>query len=190
MTSPRPVLDFWFSEGIDTSRDAWFKKSDDFDAAVRATLGAASDAAATGAYNDWVQTADGALALAILLDQAPRNLHRGSAQAFAADPLMRGLAREAVLQRRHDLVLTPTQRVFLYLPFEHSEAMADQDLSVTLFEGLRDDPRQAKPGGTIDYAWRHRAVIARFGRFPHRNAALARIDTPEEQRWLAEGGGF
>ncbi|MBW6397766.1 DUF924 domain-containing protein [Roseomonas sp. HJA6] len=190
MTSPRLVLDFWFSEGTDTFRDAWFRKSDEFDDAVRVTLGNLSAAAAAGAHNDWVQTADGALALAILLDQAPRNLHRGSAQAFAADPLMRDLARDAILQRRHDLGLTPTQRIFLYLPFEHSEAMADQDLSVTLFEGLRDDPRQAKPGGTIDYAWRHRAVVARFGRFPHRNAALGRIDTPEEQHWLAAGGGF
>jgi len=95
-----------------------------------------------------------------------------------------------VLARRIDLGLTPTQRIFLYLPFEHSEAMADQDLSVALFEGLRDDPRMAKPDGTIDYAWRHRAVIARFGRFPHRNAALGRESTAAEQAWLKAGGGF
>lgn len=190
MSSPETVLDFWFSEGPDTFRDAWFKRSDEFDAGVRATLGDLSAAAATGAHNAWAQSARGALALAILLDQAPRNLHRGSATAFAADPLMRDLAREAVLRDRLDLALTPTQRIFVYLPFEHSESMADQDLSVALFEGLRDDPRQARPGGTIDYAWRHRAVIARFGRYPHRNAALGRVNTPEEQRWLASGGGF
>jgi uncharacterized protein (DUF924 family) len=95
-----------------------------------------------------------------------------------------------VLQRRYDLALTSVQRPFLYLPFEHSEDMADQDLSVALFEGLRDDPRHARPGGAIDYAWRHRVVIQRFGRFPHRNAALGRTSTPGEEAWLAAGGGF
>ena len=95
-----------------------------------------------------------------------------------------------VLRHRLDLALPPTARVFLYLPFEHGEAMADQDLSVTLFEGLRDDPEHARPGGTIAYAWAHRAVIARFGRFPHRNAALGRESTPAESAWLAAGGGF
>ncbi len=190
MSTPETVLRFWFTEGPDTFREAWFKRDDGFDDTVRETLGTLSDAAAGGAHRDWAGTADGALALSILLDQAPRNLHRGSARAFAADALMRDIAREAVLRDRLDLALTPTQRIFLYLPFEHSEAIADQDLSVALFEGLRDDPRQTKPGGTIDYAWRHRAVIARFGRFPHRNAALGRADTAAEKDWLAAGGGF
>jgi uncharacterized protein (DUF924 family) len=89
------------------------------------------------------------------------------------------------------LRLPPTQRVFLYLPFEHGEDMAAQDLSVALFEGLRDDRRFTSSGGAIDYAWRHRDVIRRFGRFPHRNAALGRADTPAEARYLAQpGAGF
>jgi uncharacterized protein (DUF924 family) len=100
------------------------------------------------------------------------------------------VAREAVLVRQHDLRLTPIQRIFLYLPFEHSEAMADQDLSVALYEGLRDDSRIAAPGGAIDYAWRHRKVVARFGRFPHRNVALARVNSEAETVFLARYGGF
>ena len=180
------IVAFWREAG----RAAWFAKDDAFDAAIRTRFEAAHHAAARGELSDWARDWQGALALLLLLDQFPRNLFRGSAEAFAADPMMRDIARDAVLARRFDVALTPTQRVFLYLPFEHSEAMADQDLSVALFEGLRDDPRHAAPGGTIDYAWRHRAVIARFGRFPHRNAALGRASTPEEAAWLAAGGGF
>jgi len=190
MSSADDILSFWFSEGADTFREAWFRRDEAFDAAIRDRFAAAAAAARQGAFADWAASPEGTLALLLLLDQVPRNLHRGSAEAFAADPLAREVAREAVLARRFDLALTPTQRVFLYLPFEHSEAMADQDLSVALFEGLRDDPRHAKPGGTIDYAWRHREVIRRFGRFPHRNAALGRRSTAEEAAWLAAGGGF
>lgn len=190
MTTPLDVLSFWFADGPDTFREAWFKRDDAFDAEIRSRFGGLSAAAGVDGLASWRETSAGVLALAILLDQFPRNLHRGRAEAFAADPIMRDIARDAVLARRIDLGLTATQRVFLYLPFEHSEAMADQDLSVALFEGLRDDPRMAKPDGTIDYAWRHRAVIARFGRFPHRNAALGRESTAAEQAWLKAGGGF
>lgn len=190
MTTPDDILGFWFSEGPDTFREAWFRKDPAFDEAIRARFSGTVAAAREGALAGWADSPLGALALAILLDQFPRNLHRGSAEAFAADAMMREIAREAVLRRRFDLALTSIQRPFLYLPFEHSEAMADQDLSVALFEGLRDDPRHARPGGVIDYAWRHRVVIQRFGRFPHRNAALGRISTAEEEAWLAAGGGF
>jgi uncharacterized protein (DUF924 family) len=190
MITPLDVLSFWFAEGPDTFREAWFKRDDAFDAEIRDRFGGLSAAAGIDALSAWRDTAAGVLALAILLDQFPRNLHRGSPEAFAADSMMRDIARDAVLVRRIDVGLTAVQRVFLYLPFEHSEAMADQDVSVALFEGLRDDRRMAAPGGTIDYAWRHRAVIARFGRFPHRNAALGRTSTMEETAWLAAGGGF
>jgi uncharacterized protein (DUF924 family) len=190
VTTPQAVLAFWFADGPDTWRPIWFRRDPAFDAAIRERFQALVAAARSSALHGWAETPEGALALAILLDQFPRNLYRGSAEAFAADALIRDIAREAVLTRRFDLALTPTQRVFLYLPFEHSEAMPDQDLSVSLFEGLRDYPEHARPGGTIDYAWRHRAVIARFGRFPHRNAALGRESTPAEQAWLAAGGGF
>jgi uncharacterized protein (DUF924 family) len=183
------LLAFWFADGPDTFRQAWFAKNDAFDAACR-DFGHLVAPAREGALDAWAETPDGALALLLMLDQFPRNLHRGSAEAFASDAHGRAVARRAVLDRRFDLALTPTQRVFLYLPFEHGEAMADQDLSVALFEGLRDSPAHAKPGGAIDYAWRHRVVVQRFGRFPHRNAALGRASTPEEQAWLAAGGGF
>lgn len=190
MTTPADILAFWFDGDPDALRDAWFRKDDTFDAAIRDRFGAATVVARNGGLDDWAEMPDSALALLILLDQFPRNIHRGSAEAFASDPHARAIAREVVLRRRFDLALTPAERCFLYLPFEHSEAMADQDLSVALFEGLRDDPRFAKPGGGIDYAWRHRAVITRFGRFPHRNAALGRVSTAEEEAWLAAGGGF
>ncbi|WP_431268913.1 DUF924 family protein [Dankookia sp. P2] len=122
---------------------------------------------------------------------SPRNLHRGTAAAFASDPHARAVARQSVLRDRHDLALPCTARCFLYLPFEHSEELADQDLSVALFEGLRDDPVHAAPGASIAYAWAHRAVIRRFSRFPHRNAALGRPSTPEEEAYLAQpGAGF
>jgi uncharacterized protein (DUF924 family) len=190
MTDMNSALDFWFAEGPDTFREAWFKKDESFDAACREAFGALILPAREGALDGWAETPKGALALLLLLDQVPRNLFRGSAEAFASDEHARAIARRAVLERGFDLALTPTERVFLYLPFEHGEAMADQDLSVALFEGLRDSPAHAKPGGAIDYAWRHRAVIRQFGRFPHRNAPLGRASTAAEEAWLAAGGGF
>lgn len=184
------LLGFWFADGLDGFRKAWFERDAAFDAACRDGFGALVAPAREGALDGWAATPRGALALLLLLDQFPRNLHRGSAEAFAADPHARAVARRAVLRDRHDLALPPTARIFLYLPFEHGEALADQDLSVALFEGLRDIPAMRAPGGAIDYAWRHRAVIQAFGRFPHRNAALGRASTAAEQAWLAAGGGF
>lgn len=184
------LLGFWFADGPDAFRAAWFARDDAFDAACRDGFGHLVGPAREGALDGWAATPQGALALVLLLDQFPRNLFRGSAEAFASDAHGRAIARRVVLERRFDFALALTQRGFLYLPFEHGEAMADQDLSVTLFEGLRDHPAHAKPGGTIDYAWRHRQVIQRFGRFPHRNAALGRESTAAELAWLAAGGGF
>lgn len=190
MTQPAEILDFWFSEGPGVFRKAWFAKDDAFDASIRDRFGTLLVPAREAALDDWAETPEGALALLILLDQFPRNLHRGRAEAFASDPHGRPIARRAVLDRKQDLALHPVQRSFMYLPFEHGETLADQDLSVALFEGLRDVPGMAAPGGVIDYAWRHRVVIRRFGRFPHRNAALERESTPGERAWLAAGGGF
>lgn len=187
----KDILDFWFAEGADTPRRAWFLKDDAFDAEIRARFGDRVVPAREGALDDGAATAEGALALLILLDQFPRNLFRGSPEAFASDAHALQLARRVVIAGRMDQRLTPTQRVFLYLPFEHAESMEAQNLSVALFEGLRDSPAHAAPGGAIDYAWRHRAVIRRFGRFPHRNAALGRENTPEEAAYLAQpGAGF
>jgi uncharacterized protein (DUF924 family) len=186
----RRLLDFWFADGLDAFRKAWFVKDGAFDETCRAGFGTLVVPARDGALDGWAKTAEGALALLLLLDQFPRNLFRGTAEAFASDAHAREVARRTVLARRFDLTLPAMARMFLYLPFEHGESMADQDLSVALFEGLRDHPAHAAPDGAIDYAWRHRVVIGRFGRFPHRNAALGRVSTPAEQAWLAAGGGF
>lgn len=189
--TPQAVLDFWFDGDVTLPRPAWFQRDAAFDAAIRSRFGAAVVPAREGALDGWTATPEGSLALLILLDQFPRNLFRGSPEAFASDPQARAIARQVVLVRRHDLALHPTQRGFCYLPFEHSEAMADQDLSVALFEGLRDHPPARAPGGSIDYAWRHRRVVQRFGRFPHRNAVLGRADTADEAHYLAQpGAGF
>jgi uncharacterized protein (DUF924 family) len=190
VSTPDEVLAFWFEGDREAWRTAWFRRDDAFDEAIRSRFGALPAKARTGTLDAWATTPAGALALCLVLDQFPRNLHRGTAEAFACDEAARQAARAAVLRDRFDLALTPTERVFLYLPFEHGEAMADQDLSVALFEGLRDHAGLRAPDGAIDYAWRHWRVIRDFGRFPHRNAALGRESTAAELAWLAAGGGF
>ena len=191
MNAAREILQFWFAGDLATARPAWFQKDEAFDAEIRARFGTMVGPARDGQLDGWAADAEGSLALLVLLDQFPRNLFRGSPEAFASDPHARKVARVAVLQRRLDLAVPPAARAFFYLPFEHSEAMADQDLSVALFEGMRDHPPARAAGGTIDYAWRHRQVIARFGRFPHRNAVLGRADTAAEAAYLAQpGAGF
>ncbi|TCH99399.1 DUF924 domain-containing protein [Roseococcus sp. SYP-B2431] len=186
----RDILDFWFRDGRDGYRELWFRRDDAFDAEIRARFGGLVIPAREGRFNSWADTPEGALALAILLDQFPRNLFRGSPEAFASDPQALVLARR-VIRERLDLDLTPVERGFLYLPLEHAESMAAQNESVAAFEGLRDVPQSARPGGTIDYAWRHWHVIRRFGRFPHRNAVLGRDSTLAEQAYLAQpGAGF
>jgi uncharacterized protein (DUF924 family) len=187
------ILGFWFQGDFGAFRRAWFAKDDAFDAAIRERFSEVAAEARGGLHDGWAATPEGALALLLALDQFPRNLHRGSAEAFASDARALAVAREAVLGRRLDLALPPTARIFLYLPFEHAEAMAEQDVSVALFEGaLRDaGPPHNAPGGAVDYAWKHREVIARFGRFPHRNAVLGRASTPAEVAYLARpGAGF
>jgi len=187
----KDVLDFWFADGPGKARPAWFQKDDAFDAEIRTRFGALVAPAREGALDGWATTPEGALALMILLDQFPRNLSRGTPGAFASDSRAEQLARRVVIGERMDLALTPTQRVFLYLPFEHAESMPTQNLSVALFEGLRDSAVHAAPGGAIEYAWRHWRVIERFGRFPHRNAILGRDSTAAELAYLAlPGAGF
>lgn len=185
--TPDAVLDFWFAEGPDTQMKAWFIKDQDFDGALRNRFSDWLRVARQGGLDGWGATPEGKLALIILLDQVSRNIHRGMAESFAGDAqaldLARGMAASGEGQR-----LTPTQRIFAYLPFEHSEAMADQDRSVALFDAMHDVPGMET---VIDFAHRHRAVIARFGRFPHRNAIVGRASTPEEVAYLAQpGAGF
>ena len=153
-----------------------------FDAACRECLGDAHWAAARRELDDWSSTPEGALALLLLLDQIPRNIFRGSGHAFATDPLALHFASRA-LDAGFDAQVDPALRFFFCLPFEHSEAMTDQQRVVALFTALGD-------ANLLGYAVAHRDVIERFGRFPHRNAALGRVNTPDEQAWLDAGGGF
>lgn len=185
-TRPDAVLDFWFgapdSPERGRSRKAWFTKSESFDQLIRDGYGAAALAARRGELDHWARTPLAGLALLILLDQFPRNLYRGSAEAFASDARALAVARSMVAQG-FDRVLRPVERLFVYLPFEHSEDLAVQRTSVALFEALARDGQD-----NVDYAHRHYDFILRFGRFPHRNAALGRASTPEELAFLAQPG--
>jgi uncharacterized protein (DUF924 family) len=185
MMTREEVLTFWFADDPAAHRKVWFERDDAFDAAC-ATLAAAREAAKSGALDHWADTPKGGLALLILLDQIPRNLFRGQAEAFATDAKAREVAR-AMIARGFDRVLTPVERGFVYLPFEHSEDLADQEEGLRLFIARHAD----RDDDGLEYARRHRDVIKRFGRFPHRNAALGRTNTPEEKAYLAEpGAGF
>jgi uncharacterized protein (DUF924 family) len=170
------ILDFWFGQ----DRKTWFEKRSEFDDEIRSRFLALYEAAAAGGLAAWRNAPRSCLALVILLDQFPRNMFRGTARAFAADPLALEAAR-AMLERGWDRALTADERTFAYLPFEHSEALQDQDLSLQLFEG----------NPNFEWARKHWEIIRRFGRFPHRNAALGRASTPEEIAFLATpGSGF
>jgi uncharacterized protein (DUF924 family) len=182
---PDEVLDFWFAGDPQVCRKVWFRKQDDFDAAC-GVFAEPLRAARKGALDHWANTPRGTLALIILLDQLSRNLHRGSPEAFAGDPQARMLAHRAVTQG-FDLQLEWPERMFVYLPFEHSEELADQDECVRLFEKLR----LALGDQAAEHAYRHRDIIRRYGRFPHRNVVLGRESTAEEQAYLAQrGAGF
>jgi len=177
---PADVVTFWRLAGS----KRWFEKSAAFDDAIRLKFEPTHHAAARGQYDAWIETAEGALALLILLDQFPRNLYRGSAHSYATDPLARHFAREAVA-RGHDRETETALRIFFHLPFTHSEDIADQDRSVALNEAMK---AQTGDEGNLEWALLHRDIIVRFGRFPHRNRALGRETTPEEQAFLDEGG--
>ena len=178
MTGIDGVLRFWFAEGMG---GRWFKKDDAFDAEVKVNLGSAYRMAAAGEFDTWKGSARGCLALVILLDQVPRNLFRGDRRAFATDAEARRVTRHA-LERGFDRALSQSERLFLYLPLEHSEDLGDQEECCHLTAALDEQPEWH------DYALRHRDVITRFGRFPHRNAILGRASTQEEEDFLAEPG--
>jgi uncharacterized protein (DUF924 family) len=171
---PAEITQFWRSAGP----ERWFRKDPAFDAEIRARFEPAHMAAARRELDGWAATAEGALALLLLLDQFPRNLYRGTAHQFATDPLARAVATAALAAGR-DRAVEANLRQFFVLPFEHSERLDDQNRAVALAQG---DAELTK------WAVIHRDIIARFGRFPHRNAALGRETTPEEAAFLAEGG--
>ena len=171
------IIGFWREAGA----QKWFGGGDAFDRACEARFLGMHFAAARRELEQWMEDADGALGLLLLLDQIPRNVFRGSAHGYATDPLARHYATRA-LEAGFDHQVDPDLRIFFYMPFEHSEDLADQERAVALVAPL--DPGYAR------YAIAHRDVIARFGRFPHRNRALGRASTPEEQAYLDAGGGF
>ena len=183
------VLDFWFlppdNPDYGQSRVEWFRKDEAFDAHIRARFGALIDAAIEGGLRAWEATPHGALARLIVLDQLTRNVYRGTPRAFAGDAQALALA-VALTQAGQDRLLPPMLRAFAFLPFEHAEDLAMQARAVELFQLLS----QAQPGfdGMLDYAQRHQEVIARYGRFPHRNAILGRPSTPEEVEFLRQPG--
>jgi len=173
------VLAFWFDE---VGRDRWFAKSDALDAEIRKRFGAWRDAVVASSARAWRDTPEHVLAAIILIDQFSRNLHRGSAAAFAADPLALELTK-AALERGWDAGMTPDRRQFLLMPLMHSEALADQQRALDEFARLGDVD-------VFDFARRHHDQIARFGRFPGRNAALGRRSTKVEQVALDSGAAF
>lgn len=182
------VINFWFGCPSEPSygqpRKEWFIKNEAFDRAVQEQLLELYQQAANHELEAWQNTAEGCLALLVLLDQVPRNIFRGQPQAFATDEKARAIANFA-LQQGFDGQLLPVQRWFIYLPLEHSEDLEDQNKSVELFRRLPNDPENQK---TLDYALKHRDIIVRFGRFPHRNAILNRESTAEETAFLQQPG--
>lgn len=178
MSALEEVLGFWFAPGREAQ---WFEVSEDFDGMVRRTLLSHFEAARMGKYESWKREPRGCVGLCILLDQVPRNVFRGTPRAFASDVEARAVTRHAVAQG-FDRELGDAERMFLYLPLEHSENLQDQKDCVRLVSGL------GNPGEFLVYAERHRDIIARFGRFPHRNPRLGRETTAEEQAFLDAGG--
>lgn len=170
------TLDFWFAE---ETKARWYDATKAFDELCRERFGELTARAAAGDLSAWENTAEGALALCLLLDQMPRNLFRGTAKAFATDPKAVDVATRAI-ERGLDQALDLEKRKFLYLPFMHSERLADQERSVAISKALDDE-------NTLHYANDHANIVRRFGRFPHRNAILGRENTPEEEAFLKAG---
>jgi uncharacterized protein (DUF924 family) len=183
------VLRFWFGEGAEYGRrhKCWFEKDPAFDAAVKQRFQALHEETIAGGHRDWLEEPRACLARIIVLDQFPRHIHRGAARAFSSDPLALEAAKHLV-DKGWDRELLPVERMFAYLPFEHSETLEDQKRACALCEALLAFPEVAD---THRYALAHHDVIRRFGRFPHRNAALGRASTPEEREFLKQpGSGF
>jgi uncharacterized protein (DUF924 family) len=178
------ILDFWFAQGQEAEyaqrRKVWFSKNPSFDQAIRTRFKTDYERAAAGKLMDWQEGPEGCLALILLLDQFPRNMFRGEAQSFATDAQALTTAQYALAQG-FDQELPPIQRMFIYLPFEHSEHLEHQNQAVQRMQALHIED-------VADYARKHQAVIERFGRFPHRNKILGRINTPEEEEFLKQPG--
>lgn len=181
------ILDFWFGDGTEY-REEWFKKDPAFDERIRERFGEDLERAIRGEYDGWAKTANGRLALIILLDQFSRNLFRDSPKAWAQDKKALDLALEAI-GNGQDLQVDTLRRMFFYLPLQHSEDLGIQELSLQKHaEMLKEgggDPN-SREAMTLGYAERHHVIIERFGRFPHRNKILGRESTPEEIEFLKQ----
>ena len=188
MSRVNEILDFWFGHPDEVSygkqRSFWFRKKPEEDQKIQAQFRNEYEQAIVGQLDYWKDSPRSCLALILLLDQFPRNMFRGTKRAFAADPQALSAAQHAVANGFDQELLT-VQRWFIYLPFEHSENLEHQNQCVELFATLSNDPDSA---ATLDYALRHRSVIERFGRFPHRNEILGRATTPEEAEFLKQRG--
>lgn len=173
------MLDFWFDAD---HRKRWFRSTEAFDQAVRTRFGSTWEQARDGELDTWQATAAGCLALVIVLDQLPLNMFRGSALAYSTEARSREVSARAIAQG-FDQALTDVEKNFLYMPYMHSESLADQDQSIALFEraGLVE---------TLRWARHHREIVRRFGRFPHRNGVLGRTSSAEEQAWLDSDEAF
>ncbi len=194
--SPASILQFWFGDEPDRAATdpararLWWRKDPAVDAAMRARFATTVAQAGGGALDAWAEAPEGRLALILLTDQFPRAIHRGTPAAFALDPLALAWALDGWSRGAFDR-LAPVQRLFAAMPLEHSESLAHQDEAVARIGALRDGLAGAERAafhGYLDYAERHRAVIRRFGRFPHRNAILGRASTPEELAFLQTPG--
>ncbi|MEL6471204.1 MAG: DUF924 family protein [Cyanobacteria bacterium J06623_4] len=187
------LLQFWFGDRTHPDygnyRRAWFIKNADFDNQLRQQFLSDVERAAAGKCDDWTRLPESAVALLLLLDQFPRNLYRGQPKSFATDDKALAVAQHLVDSGIHE-TLIPAQRFFVYLPFEHSEAGAHQNRCVALMTALNQDFPNLDEGfkSGLDYAIRHRDIIERFGRFPHRNEILGRQSTLEEMRFLQQPG--
>lgn len=196
VTKPTEVIEFWFGDALVSAEQAklraklWFSRNDEFDREIERRFGSLPESAARGELDAWRGDASSTLALVLVLDQFPRNLFRKSPRAFAFDPLARNVALGAI-SCEFDKSLHPLQSSFLYLPLEHAEEIELQERSVQLFEQLFARAQVDLHdlfGSFADYARRHRDIVRRFGRFPHRNEVLDRPSTPEEIGYLESGG--
>jgi uncharacterized protein (DUF924 family) len=184
--SIRDILDFWFlplgDPGYGKKRDTWWDSTPELDEEIRQRFGHLLDKAVTGGLDHWTKSPDGALALILLCDQFSRNMHRRAAKAFSGDVKARDTARLAIA-RGYPLVYPLEMRTFFYMPFQHSEDLGDQDFCCSLFASTGNDDY-------VKYAVEHRDIVAKFGRFPHRNEVLGRTSTPEELDYLKTAKRF